>query len=178
LTNTVKTQAKTLYVSVSDAGFAPTTELVPQGSTVQWNMVGPSANGVADGNALALFDSGTHAAPYYQRFTYTAAGVYKTVDKLSHTQTVNVLPKASPTSATTGTTFTITWATITAPTGYVYDVQMLKPGGAWQNWLLGTTSPSATYVPTISGTYKFRARLHKVSPSTATGFATVAITVT
>jgi len=177
---TVNAQPKTTYVSVTDSGFPGASTKVSQGMTVQWNMFGPTANGVADATGMSLFDSGTHAAVYYQRFLYTAAGQYMVNDKLGHSETVRVAIKVSPKTGGTSTTFTITWSSANAPAGFAFDIQIQRPGGSFQNWMTGQTGKSATFVPDAgTGSYSFRARMRDTGSNAASAYSKGAsITVT
>ncbi|MCA9973523.1 MAG: hypothetical protein KC425_25065 [Anaerolineales bacterium] len=76
-------------------------------------------------------------------------------------------PAVSPSSpAETGSlSFEVSWAGSDAGSGIVsYDVQYRIGGGAWQNWLIGTSTTSATFGPTLpvatvrGETYSFRVR--------------------
>jgi uncharacterized repeat protein (TIGR01451 family) len=180
-TTTVNAQSKTSYVSVTDSGFSAASTKISQGTTVQWNMLGPTANGVSDGTGMTLFDSGTLSSVNHFRFTYTAAGQYKVNDKLGHSQTVAVALKVSPTSGGTSTTFTITWSSATAPSGFVFDIQIERPGTtSFVDWMTNQTGKSATFVPDAgTGTYKFKARMRKLSPAAQSSYsATKSITIT
>jgi hypothetical protein len=80
--------------------------------------------------------------------------------------------KVSPTKGGTTTNFTVTWASATAPTGYVYDVQIQRPGGGLVNWQTGVTAKNASFVPDAGvGVYAFRARLRKTSNGKASGYS-------
>jgi hypothetical protein len=77
--------------------------------------------------------------------------------------------------------FTITVASITAPTGFVYDIQKRNPGGNFQNWMVGVTAKSVVFNSTgqPTGIYSFRSRLHRLSDNATSGFsAAKSVTVT
>ena len=61
--------------------------------------------------------------------------------------------------------FTVTWATQPAPSGYVYDVKVRRPGSTkWKLWQSDVTTVTATFVPDSGkGTYDFKAHIQKVS---------------
>jgi uncharacterized repeat protein (TIGR01451 family) len=167
---TVKAQKKTKYVSVTDAGFSAANLGVPQGSTAQWNILGPSPNGVAD--STGLYASGTRTPVDYLPFTFTTAGKYTASDVLGHTMRVSVAAKVAPTSGTTATTFTLTWGSASAPAGFAVDVQIRRPGGAWVSWRTGQTGTGATFVPDAgAGTYQFRVRLRNTGTSAASAYS-------
>jgi uncharacterized repeat protein (TIGR01451 family) len=187
-TNTVSVQAQpnTTYISVFDTGFKPTPATVTFGSTVQWNNYGPAAHSATDSRLLGcpatacpLFDSGLMPALSYYQFTFNAAGTYAVSDSASlHTASVAVNASVVPSSGTTATTFTVAWATQPAPAGYVYDVQLTKPGSTvWRPWLTGVTQASATFSSANTplwigaGKYNFRARLRNTGTTNVSGFS-------
>jgi plastocyanin len=175
----VKSQSKTKYIKVTDSGFTPSTQSVSLGTTVQWNFFGPSGNSVTDGTGMGLFGSGAKAPVSYFRFAYIGAGQYSVVDGLGHTMLVTVAPKAKPASGTVSTPFTITWSSATAPAGFVFDVQVLRPGSStWTNWLTGQTAKSGAFTPDAgTGTYQFRALMRKLAGGSAANSPAKKITV-
>jgi uncharacterized repeat protein (TIGR01451 family) len=178
-TTAVNAQADTKYVAVTDSGLAPSSPVVKQGITVQWNIFGPSSNGVSDATGMGLFGSGTQAPVSYFRFTYVAAGRYAVIDALQHTSTVKVPLIVAPTSGAVSTPFTVTWSSTTAPSGFVFDVQIRRPGtSTWRSWKTGQTSRSAVFTPDAgAGTYRFRARMRNVAGGSAAYSAAKSITV-
>lgn len=59
---------------------------------------------------------------------------------------------------------TVSWASKAAPDAFVYDVQIKRPGAdSFVDWRNGVTDASVTFRPGRRGTYKFRARLVRVS---------------
>jgi uncharacterized repeat protein (TIGR01451 family) len=176
---TVNAQANTKYVAVSDSGFSPSSPVVKQGITVQWNFFGPSSNAVSDATGMGLFSSGTQAPVSYFRSTYVAAGRYAVVDALGHASTVKVPLIVAPTSGTVSTPFTVTWSSTTAPSGFVFDVQIRRPGtSTWANWRTAQTVGSAVFSPDAgAGTYRFRARMRRVAGGSAAYSAAKSITV-
>ncbi len=60
--------------------------------------------------------------------------------------------------------FTATWASQTAPDGFVYDVQIRRPGKVWKGWSSGTAERKRAFVPPSGeGTYRFRARMRRLA---------------
>jgi len=178
---TVAAQMTTKYVSVTDGGFTPTSTSVAQGTTVQWNFFGPSANSVTDGRGLGLFASGTVTPVNYFGFQYTAAGTYKVTDGLSHSSTVKIALKVSPTSGTTSTIFTVTWASAAPPSGDVFDARIAYCAttpctASYSPWRTGMTAASGSFGngdPAWhgAGTYFFRARLRNAASGKASGWS-------
>jgi hypothetical protein len=76
------------------------------------------------------------------------------------TGVLKVAVLASPSSGSTSTSFTIQWATGPAPTGFVFDVQITRPGTtAWKAFATDTTVGQLPFTPDKgAGTYSFRAR--------------------
>ena len=96
------------------------------------------------------------------------------------TGSVSVAVSVSPTTGVHGNPFTVTFGTATAPTGFVFDLQVKAPKGAWVTLENGVTTGSASYTPAAKGKYSFRARLRKSGSTTlASGYsATDVLTVT
>ena len=128
-----------------------------------------------DGFSSPLFDSGTLDPSGSYAHLFSAAGIYTVRDETTNLeQTVQVGLKAEPSSGTHTTVFTITWASQPAPAGFVFDVQLQKPGGQWTDWSAGTTTPSGTFTPAPSdpsGMYGFRARLRASPGAGKTGYS-------
>jgi hypothetical protein len=61
-----------------------------------------------------------------------------------------------------------TWASAAPPAGYVFDVQIARPGDPFVDWKMGVTITSSSFTPDDGvGSYSFRARLRK--PATGEG---------
>ena len=166
-----------------DSGFVPST-LTPAvaGTTVQWLFVGGETHGVTDSTKLKLFASGTQEPGTSFSFVYSGAGVFKYKDSVhaALSGTVSVPVTASPTSGPPSTPFTITFGTATAPTGFVFDLEVKAPGSGYALLENGTTTGSTTYTPTKAGKYQFKARLRKSGSTTLASpySAVTSITVT
>jgi streptogramin lyase len=167
-----------------DSGFVPAklTTVAP-GATVEWLFVGAESHGVTDATKLKLFVSGAHNAGTSYSFVYSGAGAFKYKDSVHTTKTgtVAVPVTASPTSGAPGTHFTITFGTATAPTGFVFDLEV-KAAGSSSFVLLenGVTTGNISYAPTKAGKYVFKARLRKSGSTTLASpySATTTITLT
>ena len=124
---------------------------------------------------MGLFDSGSKSIVSYFSFAFVAAGSYAYRDTLhpTLTGTVKVPLAVSPTSGTTSTTFTITWASAAPPAGYVVDVQNQRPGSStWASWKSGVSTFSGTFVPDSgTGTYSFRSRIRNNSNQAASWYS-------
>ncbi len=164
----VSPQSNTAYVSVSDFSFTPQGVTVAQGSQVQWNFYGPSVHSATDASGMALFDSGPMSPVSYYRFGFFAAGRYPYVsapDGTLMTGNVKVPLIVAPGAGATSTTFMITCASASPPSGYVFDVQISRPGGTgFVDWRKGVVTTSSAFVADAGpGTYGFRARLRRLS---------------
>ncbi|HLW18245.1 MAG TPA: hypothetical protein VKV69_12900 [Actinomycetota bacterium] len=76
---------------------------------------------------------------------------------------VGVAPIVTPTSGSASTRFHLTWANVTdAPPGYVWDVQVRRPGSAtFVDWKRSLKEFGADFVPDAgSGVYSFRVWQH------------------
>jgi hypothetical protein len=77
---------------------------------------------------------------------------------------VEVPVGAFPLAGSITTEFTITWASAPPAAGYVFDVQIKRPGGDWTDWMTAQTAQSATFVPDSGvGDYSFRARYNNIA---------------
>ena len=73
--------------------------------------------------------------------------------------------KILPAAGGTGVVRTVTWAVEDPAAGYVFDIQIKRPGiPGWTNWRTGVTTLSDAFTPDAgNGTYKFKARLRNTS---------------
>ena len=155
-------------VQVVDYAFTPKIVSVQQGQTVTWSFEGFSYHTVTDSTSMGLFDSG-HRAPGATPFSFAffAAGGYSYLCHPHPTMrgTVYVPVKVSAATGSVTTKFVVTWSSVTAPTGYVYDIQIKRPGStAFANWKVGRTVRRSLFVADAGkGEYSFRARLRKLS---------------
>jgi hypothetical protein len=165
-------------VSVADFSFTPKSVTVDQGTAVRWQFNGPSQASVTDSSGMGLFDSGLSAPGAAFTFVFGAAATYnyKNSNHTSQTGSVKVPLTAAPASGALGTVFTLTWAAGAAPSGYVYDVQIKRPGStSWKNWKWTQIVRSATFVPDAGvGTYSFRARVRRPSVAAFSGWSPIA----
>jgi hypothetical protein len=169
----VAAQKKTAYISVTDAGSTPSTSAVAQGTTVQWNFFGPNANSVTDTTGMGLFSSGPHSPVSYFRYLYVGAGQYGVADSFHHVGLVKLALRVAPASGQVTTARTITWSSTVAPLGFVFDVQVLRPGTTiWTDWRVGESGRKAVFTPDAgTGTYRFRSRMRDVSGGAAARYS-------
>jgi len=169
--------AATANVSMTEYVFTPKTSTINAGDSVKWTNSGTVAHTSTSNTPLSLWDSGSLSVGNTFTFAFTAGGKYPYHctfhQSLGMTGTVSVRIKAAPPSGPVGTMFTITVASINAPAGFVYDIQMKKPGGAFMNWKPGTTTKSVTFDSTGQpiGTYQFRSRLHNTSTNATSQYS-------
>jgi plastocyanin len=158
--------------SAADFTFTPATSKPKLGGSVLWNFVGPSDHTVTDSSftangGVAFFDSGIVSAGGYYVFTFQAAGQYPYICSIhaGMSGTVKVPMTVAPTTGSTTTVFTVTWASGGPPVGYRFDVQIQKPGDpGFLDWLPGTALKTSTFTPNAGvGTYLWQARLHRLS---------------
>ncbi len=149
-------------IDVKDFAFSPTSRAPAQDTAVLFRFLGPSQHTVTDTSGMGLFDSG----PLPPGTTYTVpvigAGVYPFACSIhpSMTGVLKVAVLASPSSGSPTSSFAIQWATGPAPTGFVFDVQIKRPGTtAWKAFATDTTVGQLAFMPDKgTGTYSFRAR--------------------
>ena len=155
-----------IHVAVTDDLFTPATVDIPRGGTLVFDHLGPSHHSATDATGMLLYDSGvvdeTSPPTWY---TFEAAGVYPFTCVLHPSMggRARVPVRAVPAIGPLGKVRTITWATTgLAPAGFVYDVQVRRPGKGWA-YLRKGTAFSATSFPADAGkgAYRFRARLRE-----------------
>ena len=117
---------------------------------------------------MGLFNSGPRGPGGSYVFTPPGAGTYLyhcTIHPTLMNGSIKVPVTTNPTSGSTATAFKIIWAPGPPPTGYVFDVQIKRPGAAsFVNFKTAQTVKSTTFHPDAgTGTYSFRARLRKLS---------------
>jgi plastocyanin len=166
------------YVGVSDNQFGPEdVTVLKRGDSVSWGFVGGKDHSVTETSGLELFDSG-YAPP--ERIEYTmvfpAAGSFPYHCKDpnhagSMTGRVHVKVGRTPANGHLGTTFTIKWAQKPADPGYVFDVQMKKPGGNFVRFHKGVTTAQAQFTPGHTGQYFFRSRVRNKTTGLASNFS-------
>jgi plastocyanin len=162
--------AATKTIGVVDFAFSPKGVTVAQGTTVNWQNTGTRTHTATQDSAF--FNTGNIAPGTTSAGkVLTAAGGYPYHCTLhpSMVGSVKVPVKVAPTSGTTATTFTITVATVAAPSGSVYDVQKrVGTDGTWAAYMTGVTTASVSFTATTAGTYFFRSTLRKVSTGAKT----------
>src|SRR5205823_3910025 len=137
----------TKNVTVSDAGFSPASIGAKQGDTIRWNFSGTVGHSARDGSGLGLYDSGLMPSGSSCAYTFGAAGTFAVADSGSaNTGQVTVPIAIVPNAGTVTSTFAVTWANAAAPAGYIYDVQIQKPGAtAFASWQKGVTAASGLF---------------------------------
>ncbi len=150
--------AATTGVSIKNFAFSPTPVTVSQGSSVKWTnqdgtahtttskltgSLGWNSGGLGQGGTFAKVLPAAGTYPYVCTFHFGMAG------------TVKVPLKVDRTTGTTGTTFTFTLASATAPSGYTYVLQVKNPGTTKYVTYKTTTARTVTFKATKAGTYSF-----------------------
>jgi len=173
--------AATVSISIVDFAFSPSGVKAAMGSTVTWTNNGTVNHTSTQDSPLALWTTGPIAPSASASTTLTAAGTY-TYHCAIHTfmtGKVKVPVAVSPTTGTIATTFTITIATVTAPSGFVYDVQMKTGSGSFVKFKRGLTTTTTTFHPALSGSYAFRSHLRNATTGATSAYSPAkTITVT
>jgi streptogramin lyase len=149
-------------VGVTDDGYTRTDVSFAMGGSGFWSYsdAAEDTHSVTDSSGLGLYDSGPRDPGSVFQFQYFAAGVYPYTDEgSSDTGSISVPMISNKKHGHLGDSFTLRWATITAPEPLLYEVQVMTPGGSFSTW---QTVPNPTDVYTPSGppgVYSFRIRI-------------------
>ena len=174
-------------VTISDANsFQPPTVSAKLSTQILWTNIGPMTHTTTsdtvnpDGSAgIGLWDSGSLGVGGTFPWVLIASGryPYQCTIHPSMVGTVSSAPmRIAPPSGPVGTVFTITVAAATAPDGFIFDVQKSDPGKGFKPWM-SNTSATDTFVPTAAGTYRFRARMRRLSTNGASLYSVVSALV-
>jgi len=153
-----------VHVEVTDYRFTPATVELRRGGTIVFDHLGPSHHSATDATGMLLYDSGSvdETSPPTS-YTFEAAGAYPFICTPHPFMggRVYVPVRAAPAAGPASLARTVTWADAPAPDGFVYDVQIRRPGSAWAPWRPGVVTPGASFRADVGrGRYRFRARLH------------------
>jgi hypothetical protein len=163
-------------IDVTDTGFSRPSATAALGDTVVWRFdpANTKNHTVLDNSGMGIFNSGQKPPNSEFLFTFIAAGSYPVVDRVDlATETVNVPIQAIPKNGTCGSVYSVTWASATAPAGFVYDVQIMRPGSSvWVDWLTDQTGATANFQPDAgSGKYRFQARMRVTRTGASSGWS-------
>jgi hypothetical protein len=151
-----------------------------RGDSIGWEL-GPGSAGhqhtVTDASGMGYFDSG-YMRPVRSVYNLIlpAAGTYryhcKESDHLPMTGKVVVPVGVNPVSAPKGSQFSIIWSVYPVPDGYVFDVQLRRPGQAqFHEWKTATMNRKGTFTPSAKGEHVFRARLRNTANGNHSGWS-------
>jgi hypothetical protein len=109
--------------------------MVAQGQTAAWHFDGSNTapHTVTDASRMGLYNSGPRSPGGSFIHRFYAAGLYPFEDLTdSATGTIAVPVRIFPSSGggSTSTTYRVTWASEPAASGFRFDIQILRPGGA------------------------------------------------
>jgi plastocyanin len=167
------------YVGVVDNQFGPqSVQVYRRGDSVSWGFVGSKDHSATERSGLDFFDSG-YAPPDRIMFTmvFPAAGTFPYHCKDPHHAStmkgnVKVLVGRNPAFGPVGSQFTIKWAQKAADPGYVFDVQIRKPGdSSFHPFKTGVTTAQAHFTPNQHGQFQFRGRVRNKSTGLASWFS-------
>jgi plastocyanin len=160
-------------VTVQDFSFTPQTARGGQGKQIQWVFNGPSNHTATDTSGMGLFNSGSRPKGSTYSFLFIAAGRYPYRCTI-HTFMTGIVsvPIRVPASGHVGTPFLVTWSSVRAPAGFVFDVQVKKPGALrYTAFRTGVIARRAYFTPGKKGTYRFRARIRRPAIPAASRFS-------
>jgi len=154
------------HIAAVDFAFLPSVKSVASGGHVAWDFCTTTGHNVVDATPMGLFDSGSGVLgdPPFE-FTFVAAGQYPYVCTFHPGMAGRVKVKidAQPVSGVLTTPFALTWASTSAPNGFVYDVQIRRPAHPWRSWRRAVSAPGHSFHPDAGpGPYRFRSRLRSV----------------
>ncbi len=154
-------------ISVQDNSFTPKSPIDSRGGAVRWTFNGPSEHTATDRSGMALFDSGPTGPGGSYTVAFVGAGkyLYGCTIHPEMAGSIRVPIDASPPTGSISTSFFVTWAAEDAPAGFVYDVQIRRPGASrWAPWMNGVTMPGDSFVADAgTGSYGFRGRLRSAT---------------
>jgi hypothetical protein len=136
---------------------------------------------VSDDSGMRLFGSGRLGPGTPYAFTFFSSGTYPIIDQRTSAKQLIIVPMdAWPSRGSLSTDFTLKWASVPAPPGYTYGVQIKSPKIAHFTPLVTTGTNKTTFVPSGgSGTYQFKARLVKMTDGLSSQWSpSVTISVT
>jgi plastocyanin len=153
-----------VHVAVTDFRFTPANVALPRGGTIVFDHMSTTHHSATDATGMLLYDSGSvNDTSPPTSYTFEAAGVYPFICTPHPFMggRVSVPMRVAPATGSLHKARTVTWATGPAPDGFVYDVQIRRPGSGWTSWRSAAVEPSASFLADAgTGTYRFRARLH------------------
>jgi plastocyanin len=164
-------------VVMRDNFFQPVTARAALGDTVTWTNSGVNPHNSASTNATVKNPNGTPGVNLWRGPVVGSGGTfsrpfrsagrfpyYCEIHGTVMSGTVAVALNVTKSAATGGTRITVTWATAPPPSGLVFDVQRKLPGGSvFQNWKVGVTTKTTSFVTANPGTYSFRSRVRRTS---------------
>jgi plastocyanin len=176
--------AATTNVSIVNFAFQPDPITVKLGDTVHWtnNATGGVRHGSTSDSTnpdatvgVAWWNSGAGGFVPGGTFDwiFTAAGKFTYHCPVHSTMhgTVNVAPRVAPATGTSGSQFRVRLATGPAPSGFVYDLQLMSPGAPTWTTKSGLTAPTLTLTLSRTGVWHFRARLRRTSNNGASEYS-------
>lgn len=184
-------------VYVQDYAFSASIEsLSGPGDYVNWDW-DPTAGGhtVTDTSGSGFFDSSPYPNgfdgwswvtafghefwasgtwPYHCKDAYHTDGVYMSPQPM--TGTIRVPMVLSSSSGRVGKIISVWFGAVdlTSNPGFLYEVQLRKPGASWIDWVVDGTAQTKNYKVKLVGTHRFRARLRNTTLATTSGWSPVA----
>ena len=175
LTANVAVAAVGAHVQVTNFQFTPATSSVAQGQSVRWHF-NEGTHTAEDATPMGAFDSGFRSVGSTFTWPFSAAGTYPFLCGIHPSEMTGDVRVPLIVQSSSATKATLRMSTITAPTGYVHDLQVKRPGGVWQDFRRGVTNRLATYTATQDGTHRFRARLRRPGSGAALWSTPVLVT--
>ena len=162
-------------IQIGDSGFLPKSVTVSQGDTVGWGLVGSGSHQLLDPSGMSLFDSGLRLTGSSFQYDFNSAGNYAVMDNVTKAKSTIGIPMQVPASGRSGKSFDVSWSAAAPSQGFVFDAQVQVPSGTFQDWMMGQTRTSASYLPSEAGQFAFRTRLRQNANGAASGWSSPAI---
>jgi plastocyanin len=167
--------AAVVNVSMGDNFFQPQSARALLGDRVVWTNNGVNPHNAASTNANVRNPNGTRGVGLWRGAIVGTGGKnfhdFKTAGRFPYycevhgtimTGTISVPLRVTKAVVSSGTQITVRWATAPPPSGLVFDVQRRPPGSTtFQNFRVGVTTQSASFVTNTPGTWSFRSRVRR-----------------
>jgi plastocyanin len=163
--------AATVTVVVDGMAFSPATRSVAQGTTVTWDF---RESGHTTTSNQGFWDSGFKSPGQTVSVRFLDAGRFAyRCRRHASMGMVGAVVVPMRKAAASGGGWTLRWSSRSStPSSRSFDVQVKAPGSStWKAFRTSTTARTASFHPSRSGTYSFRARTDNRTSGTSSGWS-------